>query len=113
MSQSFDRVRARTGALGVGADPRPTVAPGRGASVDRSVDVQGKAALFSQPAATPTLGTVAITCSQCHDATVVSYLRALQLALPSLHLLVLRRDYPSWMRCPACDRRTWVRIRFA
>ena len=96
MTRTFDRVRAR-------AASEPTTAP---------VDVQGKAALFSRATATPSLGTVSITCSQCHQGTVVSYVRALHLALPSLHLIVLRRDYPSWMRCPACDHRTWVKVRF-
>ncbi len=94
MSQSFDRMRAR-------AATEPMLG---------GVDVQGKAALFSAAAATPSLGSVAITCSSCHRASVVSYVRALQLALPSIHLVGLRREYPSWMRCPACQQRTWVRI---
>lgn len=98
MSASFDRVRARGGA---DHDPSPMV------------DSQGKSALFSRATATPSLGTVAVTCSQCHGSTTVSYLHALRLAIPSLHLLVIRRDYPSWMRCPSCGRRTWVHVRFA
>lgn len=97
MSDStFDRVRPR-------------------AAADRSVaavDMQGKSALFSADAVSPSLGSVVITCSACHVATVTSYVRALRCAVPSLHLLVLRRDYPSWMRCPACDERHWVKIRF-
>ena len=96
MSQTFDRVRTR-------AASDPSVAP---------VDVQGKSALFSGAAVTPSLGSVAITCSECHAATVVSYGRAVKLALPSVHLPVVRRGYPSWMRCPACGDRAWVRIRF-
>lgn len=96
MTQTFDRVRSR-------AVDEPSVAP---------VDVQGKSALFSRAALSPSLGTVAITCSDCHTATVVSYARAVTLALPSVHLPVVRRDFPSWMRCPACDERHWVRIRF-
>lgn len=102
---SFDRVRSR----GV---PRSTA----DALADQGrepVDVQGKAALFSRAVAAPTFGSVSISCSGCHTATVVTYLRALQLAVPSLHLLVLRRDYPSWMRCPACGSRTWVKVRFS
>ena len=97
MSQTFDRVRTR-------AVTEPAVAP---------VDVQGKAALFSTSTTNPSLGAVAITCSQCHTATVVSYLRALHLAVPSVHLPLVRRVYPSWMRCPACEHRTWVKVRFA
>ena len=96
MTDTFDRVRSRAAA-------DPSVAP---------VDVQGKSALFSRAVVSPSLGSVAITCSQCHQATVVSYARAVKLALPSLHLYVLRRDFPSWMRCPACAHRTWVRIQF-
>lgn len=97
MTTSFDRVRSRTGSGG----PGPTV------------DAQGKAALFSQSPVSPSWGrTMVVTCSACHGSTCVSYLHALTLALPSLHLLVLRRDYPSWMRCPSCGRRTWVSLRF-
>ena len=32
------------------------------------------------------------------------------LALPSVHLPFVRRGHPSWMRCPACSRRTWVKV---
>lgn len=95
-TSSFDRVRARAAAA-------PSVA---------AVDVQGKSALFSREVVTPSLGSVAITCSACHQATVVSYARAVRLSLPSLHLYVLRREYPSWMRCPACGDRHWVHVRF-
>ena len=95
MTQTFDRLRSRSA-------EEPSVAP---------VDVQGKSALFSGAAVTPSLGSVAITCSQCHTATVVSYGQAVRLALPSLHLPIVRREYPSWMRCPACSERHWVRVR--
>jgi uncharacterized protein with PIN domain len=94
--QTFARLRSR-------AADEPSVAP---------VDVQGKSALFSRVAVTPSLGSVAITCSECHNATVVSYGQAVKLALPSLHLPVVRRTYPSWMRCPACSERHWVKVRF-
>ena len=93
--QSFDRVRAR---VDVGGESAP-------------VDVQGKTALFSSEAVVPTLGSVAITCSQCRNATVVSYGRAVRLSIPSVHLPLMGRDYPTWMRCPACDERHWVRVR--
>ena len=93
---TFDRVRPRAAAA-------PTVV---------GVDVQGKSALFSGDVVTPSLGSVVITCSECHVATVASYVRAIQCALPSLHLLGVRRDYPSWMRCPACEERHWVKLRF-
>ncbi len=99
MTATFDRVRAR-----------PATPPIDAAASAAPFDVQGKAALFSTSTATPSLGTAVITCSACHSASPVSYLRALTLAVPSLHLVVLRRDFPSWMRCPDCGRRTWVRI---
>ena len=95
MSQTFDRVRTR-------AVTEPSGAP---------VDVQGKSALFSREVVTPSLGSVVITCSECHQATVVSYARAVRLSLPSVHLYLFRRAYPTWMRCPACDERHWVRVR--
>jgi uncharacterized protein with PIN domain len=96
VTETFDRVRTR-------AVNDPSVAP---------VDVQGKSALFSRAAVSPSLGSVAITCSECHNATVVSYGRAVKLAVPSVHLPVVRRAYPSWMRCPACAERHWVKISF-
>jgi len=93
---TFDRVRTR-----VESD----------ASV-AGVDVQGNSSLYSRDTVNPSLGSVVVTCSDCHVATVTSYVRVLQLALPSVHLLMVRRNYPSWMRCPACDERHWVKIRF-
>ena len=66
-NSTFDRVRTR-------AVADPSVA---------GVDVQGKSALFSRDTVNPSLGSVVITCSDCHVATVASYARALQLALPS------------------------------
>ncbi len=98
MTATFDRVRPRTSGPRTGGESAPRT------------DVHGKAALFSRSAAAPSLGTVVITCSACHGATPISYLRALRLAVPSLHIPVLRRDFPSWMRCPDCGRRTWVRV---
>lgn len=110
-ASTFDRVRPRTPA----ADPQPmpperptrrsarTAAPGQ-------VDLAGKAALFSEPVTPPTLGQVAITCSACQIRSVVTYWAALRLAIPSLHLPVLHRPDNWWLRCPACQRRTWVRL---
>ena len=96
MSQtSFDRLRSRGAA-------EPSIAP---------VDVQGKSSLFSSEPVTPSLGSVVITCSQCHQATAVSYARAVRLSVPSVHLYLLGRAFPTWMRCPACDERHWVRVR--
>ena len=95
MSQTFDRVRSRS-------SEESSSAP---------VDVQGKASLFSDAASAPALGSLSISCSRCHTATVVSYGRAVRLSMPSVYV-PLRREFPVWMRCPACDERRWVRVRF-
>ncbi|MGB7981050.1 MAG: hypothetical protein WCF36_09700 [Candidatus Nanopelagicales bacterium] len=92
---TFDRVRTRAAS--------PEVTP---------VDVQGKSALFSSEPINPSLGSVVITCSECHVATLVSYARAVRLSLPSMHLPLMRRTHPTWMRCPACGQRHWVKVRF-
>jgi hypothetical protein len=96
----FDRLKPRT----AGA-PRRVPAP--------RADQEGKSALFSSPV--PTVGSVPIgvltlTCSGCEATTVLSPWQALVAAVPSLHLPLLRKGFPSWMRCPACRRRTWVRV---
>ena len=41
---------------------------------------------------------------------MVSLLRALRLAVPSLHLPGLRPAPWSFMRCPACGRMAWVSL---
>jgi hypothetical protein len=75
-------------------------------------DPQGRRALYSGAVAqAPALGAVTVECSDCRQATVVTARGLVRLAMPSVHLPVLRRDHPSWMRCPACGRRTWVRVR--
>lgn len=53
-----------------------------------------------------------VECSSCLRDSPVSALELVRAALPfSLHLPMLRR-YPSLIRCPACGRRTWVRIAY-
>jgi hypothetical protein len=110
-SSGFDRVRPRS--------PRPVhAAPGVGH------DAEGKRALFSSTeASAPGMGSALVECSRCDESTVLSLARAMRAALPSLHLgfrigrgqdvrsfSVLRHDYPSYMRCPACGRPSWVRF---
>jgi hypothetical protein len=104
----FDRLRPRGAAGGrrIPAAPR--------------TDREGRAVLFTG-ARTPgghlpgaqilgALGTVTVRCSACRVTTPLTPLAALRAAVPSLHLLLPRREHPSWMRCPACARRTWVRL---
>ncbi|MDQ1688416.1 MAG: hypothetical protein QOK42_1391 [Frankiaceae bacterium] len=95
----FDRLKPRSPELA-----GPT-------EVDQQHDAAGKRALFSAAAAdaTPATGSVLIECSGCNERSVLSPTQALRAALPSVHLPFVKRDYPSWMRCPACQRHRWVR----
>jgi hypothetical protein len=103
----FDRLRPRSGSPRPGANANGVVPRPR-------PDREGKRALFSvdsPPAASPVArGGLQLTCSGCHTVTALSPRQALLAALPSIHLPILRRKYPSWMRCPACHRHEWVRI---
>lgn len=94
--QGFDRLRPRV-------LEGQTAAPSAG-------DPQGRRALYSVAAQAPALGAVTVDCSTCGEASVVTPRGLVRLAVPSVHLPVLRRGHPSWMRCPACGRRTWVRL---
>jgi hypothetical protein len=112
MSNGFDRVRPRTAA--------PPPVPGSTAP-----DAEGKRALFSAAVETerPSIGSVRVECSRCEQRTVLGLAQALRAAWPSLHLAlrlghghdvtvlgVSGRDYPSYLRCPACGRPSWVRF---
>jgi hypothetical protein len=92
----FDRLRPRT--------PEP-------GQSSRASDPEGRRALFSVADQSPSLGAVTIECSSCERTSVVTPRRLVGLAAPSLHLPLIKRDHPSWMRCPACGDRTWVRVR--
>jgi hypothetical protein len=112
-STGFDRLRPR--------GERPT-----GFISELSHDAQGKRALFSSAAdaATPGgIGSALVECSRCDERTVLGLAQALRSAVPSLHLglrighgddvkhvSVLKHDYPTYMRCPACGRPSWVRF---
>lgn len=100
-STPFDRVRPRHGET---QETEP--------HLGEHLDSEGKAALFSRPEQPTSLGSVTIVCSSCRRSTVRSYAGALRLAVPSLHLPMVHKPYPSWMRCPACAQRTWVRVEF-
>ena len=84
---------------------------------DHVSDQQGRRALFSAgpgdaPADPPpaTTGAVVVECGSCGERTVLSPVTALSHAVPSLHLPYLKPGHGSWMRCPACRRRTWVSL---
>lgn len=101
MSDSgFDRLRRRSPARPSTMDiPQP-----------RPADPDGRRALYSVAEQPPAPGAVTIQCSVCDETSAVTPRGLLGLALPSVHLPVLRRRHASWMRCPACGRRTWVRV---
>ncbi|HSV66060.1 MAG TPA: hypothetical protein VLJ59_09185 [Mycobacteriales bacterium] len=75
-----------------------------------TVDAEGKRALFSPTDARPAAGSVTLDCSSCGQRSTLTILQAARGMLPSLYLPLVRR-YASWVRCPACRRRTWCRIR--
>ena len=97
----FDRLRRRDAQARRG-----------GATVSgvRPADPLGRRALYSDAQQQPTPGAVSIACSSCGETSLATPRSLVGLALPSVHLPVLRRRHPSWMRCPACGRRTWVRL---
>jgi hypothetical protein len=76
-------------------------------------DPMGRMALFSEiEPAPPARSPLVVECSSCLKATPVSPVSLARAALPfSVHLPLIRR-YPSFMKCPACGRRTWVRVSF-
>ncbi|HVW81807.1 MAG TPA: hypothetical protein VHB69_12795 [Mycobacteriales bacterium] len=111
---SFDRVR-----------PRRPSASSSPAAPPAAVDAEGKRALFTSAAdvARPGVGSALVECSRCGSRTVLGPMQALRTTLPSLHL-ALRfghgeevksigigdRDYPSYLKCPSCQRPSWVRF---
>jgi hypothetical protein len=114
VSSGFDRVRPRA--------PRPINTP-----TAASHDAEGKRALFSSVAETavPGVGSALVECSRCKERTVLSLGKAVRACLPSLHLGIRvghkddvrtvsmsRRAYPTYLRCPACGRPSWVRLTF-
>jgi uncharacterized protein with PIN domain len=69
----------------------------------------GRHALYSATEREPFTATV--ECSACREETRVSYLELAALMFPlHFHLPPVIRYYSSWFRCPACGKRTWMRI---
>lgn len=88
------------------SDLGPTLANAGARTRER--DPLGKAALFSQN--TPdqgSLGRLAVECSICEREAPVK-LRDLPRLLFPFTLTVPRR-FHTYMTCPSCGRRTWVR----
>jgi hypothetical protein len=99
----FDRLRPRQGqAAAVSAHPS-SMAVGR--------DADGKRVLYSGVRPPPARrATLAVDCARCGQTSTVSLGGALRLLLPSVHLLLPRSRHPSLLRCPACQRISWVRL---
>jgi hypothetical protein len=53
---------------------------------------------------------VAIECSSCLKETSVTPFGLVRAAFPFALFLPVIRAYPAFVRCPACLRRTWVRL---
>ena len=103
------------------------MSPGRGRGIRRTPSVPdpdepdelddrdpfGRMALFSSTEPEPDRTRAerfALECSSCLAETPVSPFGLLAAALPvSVHLPLVKR-YHSFMRCPACGRRTWLRV---
>lgn len=97
----------------------------------KSYDPQGKRALFEAPvgAARDTLrsgtpregrealfstgkreaGTVVVACSSCHARSRIN-LTDLGLRMLTVSVWLPGRRHSHWLRCPACEHRTWCRI---
>jgi hypothetical protein len=102
VSSGLDRVRPRV----------PDAATATQADASEVRDADGKRALFSTtvPSTPSGFGAVTVECSACGASSTLSARQALRAALPSLHLPFIRRDHPSYLRCPACGHFTWVRV---
>lgn len=68
----------------------------------------GKYALYSATEKKPFSCTV--ECSSCREETRVSYIELAALFWPVHFHVPLVRYHWSWFRCPACGRRTWLRV---
>jgi uncharacterized protein with PIN domain len=93
--KGFDRIRPRVDGAASGG-PRP--------------DPQGRQALFTDSPDIPAMGAVTVTCSSCGQTSALNLRQAAMALLPSAHLPLLRKDHPSFLRCPACKKLTWVKV---
>ncbi len=104
----LDRLRPRSASPGAASGvPGTSDSPGAGGLRD----TEGKQALFSAAEQRAAFGGITMTCSHCGQKSVLSGRRALRSLVPSVHVPRPRKQYRSWMRCPACGRRTWVELK--
>lgn len=57
-------------------------------------------------------GGVTVECSECQKTSEVSFLDLGRAAIP-LPVFIPFRKYPSLLKCPACNERTWMRVRWS
>lgn len=56
--------------------------------------------------------TCTVECSACREETRVNYIELAALLFPVHFHVPFVRYHGSWLRCPACGKRTWVRLHF-
>jgi ribosomal protein S27E len=56
--------------------------------------------------------TCTVECSDCREETRVNYIELAALLFPVHFHMPFIRYHQSWLRCPACGKRTWVRLHF-
>jgi hypothetical protein len=93
--QSFDRLR-----------PREAGPAGKAKTTDR----EGKRALFSEVAAPPAAGSVALDCGRCDARSVVSMATLWRVSFPAVPALVPGQGVRANMKCPACGERSWLTL---
>lgn len=71
-------------------------------------DPMGRAALFSGKPREE--GPFTIECAGCRAHSRIRLSRLIRIALPINFTNPLRYHH-TWLKCPACDKRNWVRIR--
>jgi hypothetical protein len=97
VTTDFDRLRPRSVAA---KEAAPT-----------QTDNEGKRALFSTSAPKPAFGSVTVECTSCDATSVLSPSQAGRLLMTTVHLPGVRRHHVSWVRCPACGKRSWSRLK--
>lgn len=98
--KGFDRIR-----------PAESTLPHSSPVIDaREDDVQGKRALFSGAAQPPAAGSVALECGSCNQRSVISFIRLAKLWATGIYIPLPGTSQRAWLKCPACERHTWVTI---
>lgn len=91
-------------------DPTGKRALFSGSSQSEDFSDDGKQALFSERDRSP--GLISIECGTCRATTRVAVTDAISRIL-AFSLWVPGKSFSRRLRCPACQRRAWVRIRIS